>query len=79
MIKQLRQRVDTNVTFTNTRGGVIPTGVIITVAPFAALMLVGIAGAAVILKKKSKDLSPLRFSLGIKQQSPGYAGGNTYL
>ncbi|MCH5314449.1 MAG: QVPTGV class sortase B protein-sorting domain-containing protein [Eubacterium sp.] len=43
---------DTTVTFTNTRGGVIPTGVILTVAPFAALMLVGIAGATVILKKK---------------------------
>lgn len=43
---------DTNVTFTNTRGGVIPTGIILTVAPFAALMLVGLAGAAVIVKKK---------------------------
>ena len=43
---------DTNITFTNTRGGVIPTGIILTVAPFAVLMLVGIAGATVIVKKK---------------------------
>lgn len=43
---------DTTVTFTNTRGGVVPTGIILTVAPFAALMLVGIAGASIIIKKK---------------------------
>lgn len=45
---------DTTVTFTNTRGGVIPTGIILTIAPFAALMLLGVAGIVVISRKKSK-------------------------
>ena len=44
---------NTTVTFTNTRGGVIPTGILLTIAPFAALMLLGTSGAFVILKKKS--------------------------
>lgn len=44
---------DSTAAFTNTREGVVPTGVLLTVAPFAVLMLVGIAGiVAVLLKKK---------------------------
>lgn len=43
---------DTTVAFTNHRAGVIATGVLLTVAPFVVLMLVGLAGAMVILKKK---------------------------
>lgn len=44
---------DTTITFTNTRGGVIPTGILLTVAPFAALMVIGAAGVLfVVLKKK---------------------------
>lgn len=39
--------------FTNTRDGVIPTGVLLTVAPFAAIMIVGIAGVVVMLKKRN--------------------------
>ena len=40
------------VTFTNNKDGLIPTGVLLTVAPFAALMVVGLLGAVIILKKK---------------------------
>lgn len=43
---------DTTVTFRNTREGVIPTGVLLTIAPFAALMLVGIAGVIFFTVKK---------------------------
>ena len=44
---------DSSAAFDNYREGVVPTGVLLTVAPFAVLMLVGIAGAvAIILKKK---------------------------
>ena len=46
---------DTNVTFTNDRSGVIPTGILLTIAPFAVLMIVGVIGAAVILRKKSHN------------------------
>ena len=45
---------DTTVDFTNKREGVVPTGVLLAVAPFAILMLIGIAGVVfVTLKKKS--------------------------
>ena len=40
------------VTFTNNKQGTIPTGVLLTIAPFAALMLVGLAGVVIVLKKK---------------------------
>lgn len=43
---------DTVVTFTNTKSGTIPTGVLLTIAPFAALMVVGLAGVVLVLKKK---------------------------
>lgn len=43
---------DTDVTYINTRNGVIPTGVLMTIAPFVALILVGVLGAAIVLKKK---------------------------
>lgn len=45
---------DTTVTFTNDRTGTIPTGILMTIAPFAALMLIGFVGIIfVMLKKKS--------------------------
>ena len=47
---------NTLVTFNNNRTGTIPTGVILTVAPFAALMLLGAAGIVVIFRKKSKAM-----------------------
>lgn len=43
------------VEFVNTLDGTIPTGVLLTVAPFAALALAGIGGAAVVLKKKKDE------------------------
>lgn len=47
--------VDTTAAFTNKRAGTIPTGILLTIAPFAVLMVVGIAGAVVILKKKKSN------------------------
>lgn len=38
--------------FTNTRNGTVPTGVLLTVAPFVALMGVGFIGALLILMRK---------------------------
>lgn len=46
---------DTTVTFTNERAGAVPTGVLLTIAPFAALMVVGLAGVTVMLRKKRED------------------------
>ena len=43
---------DAKVDFTNDRTGVIPTGVLMTIAPFVALILVGVLGAVIVLKKK---------------------------
>lgn len=48
-------KADTTVAYKNTRGGVIPTGVLLVVAPFAGLMLVGGVGTAVVLGKKRKN------------------------
>ena len=48
---------DTEVQFINTREGFVPTGVLLTVAPFAVLMLVGITGSIIVLKKKNKKES----------------------
>lgn len=47
---------DTVVSFNNERDGAIPTGILLTVAPFAALMLLGAAGIVVIFRKKSKAM-----------------------
>lgn len=47
---------DTTVTFTNTREGTVPTGILLTIVPFAALMLLGAAGIVVIFRKKSKAM-----------------------
>ena len=45
---------DTTVTFNNYRNGDVPTGILLTIAPFAALMVIGIAGVLfVVLKKRS--------------------------
>lgn len=41
--------------YLNTRSGVIPTGIVIAVAPFAAVTLLGGAGAATIVMKKKKS------------------------
>ena len=43
---------NTTVAFANRREGSINTGVLLTVAPFVVLMLIGLAGATVVLKKK---------------------------
>lgn len=45
---------DVTAAFTNTRSGVIPTGVLLTVAPFAAIMAVGAVGILVMVGKKRK-------------------------
>lgn len=47
---------DVNTSYLNTRDGIIPTGVIIAVAPFAAVTLLGGAGAvSIVMKKRKKD------------------------
>lgn len=46
--------VDNTIAFTNTRNGVVPTGILLTVAPFAALTLVGGVGAATMMVKSRK-------------------------
>lgn len=46
---------DTVVAYTNTRDGVVPTGVLLVVAPFAAMALAGLAGIIVIASKKRKN------------------------
>ena len=45
---------DVTAAFTNTRSGVIPTGVLLTVAPFAAIMAIGAVGILVMVGKKRK-------------------------
>lgn len=47
---------DLKTSYLNTRAGVIPTGVVMTVAPFAAVTLLGGFGAiSIIMKKKKND------------------------
>ena len=46
---------DIKTSYLNTRNGVIPTGVIMTVAPFAAVTLLGGAGAVTMIMKKKKS------------------------
>lgn len=46
---------DTNVVFTNTRKGTVPTGIMLSVAPFAVITLAGVGGLTVMLKKKNKS------------------------
>ena len=46
---------DIKTSYLNTRDGVIPTGVIMTVAPFAAVTLLGGAGAVTMIMKKKKS------------------------
>ena len=45
---------DTTVGYTNTKDGTIPTGILLTIAPFAALVIIGFAGIVVVLLKKKK-------------------------
>lgn len=47
--------IDLNTSYLNTREGVIPTGVIMTVAPFAAVTLLGAAGMVTIKMRKKED------------------------
>lgn len=44
-----------DISFSNERSGVIPTGVIMTVAPFAAVTLLGAAGMVTIKMRKKED------------------------
>lgn len=44
-----------NISFSNERSGVIPTGVVMTVAPFAAVTLLGAAGMVTIKMRKKED------------------------
>ena len=46
---------DLNTSYLNTREGTIPTGVIMTVAPFAAVTLLGGFGIAKLSMKKRRD------------------------
>lgn len=46
---------DLNTSYLNTREGAIPTGVIMTVAPFAAVTLLGAAGMVTIKMRKKED------------------------
>lgn len=46
---------DLKTSYLNTRAGAIPTGVIMTVAPFAAVTLLGAAGMVTIKMKKKED------------------------
>lgn len=46
---------DLKTSYKNTRDGVIPTGVIMTVAPFAAVTLLGAAGMVTIKMRKKED------------------------
>lgn len=46
---------DLKTSYLNTRAGVIPTGVIMTVAPFAAVTLLGAAGMVTIKMRKKED------------------------
>lgn len=49
------ESADLKTSYLNTRNGVIPTGVIMTVAPFAAVTLLGAAGMVTIKMKKRED------------------------
>mgnify|MGYP004559640797 CR=1 FL=1 len=46
---------DIHTGYLNTRNGVIPTGVVMTVAPFAAVTLLGGAGVVTMVMKKKKS------------------------
>lgn len=47
---------DIKTSYLNTRNGIIPTGVLMTVAPFAVITLIGGCGvASVVLKRRKKD------------------------
>lgn len=45
---------DVTAAFTNTRNGVIPTGVLLAIAPFALIMIVGAVGIIVMMGKKRR-------------------------
>lgn len=46
---------DTTVAYTNTKSGTIPTGIIMSVAPYAAIVLLGGAGATIVMRKKKEE------------------------
>lgn len=47
--------VSTNITFTNTREAVSPTGLIMDIAPYVLLVVVAAAGCFVFLRKRRED------------------------
>ena len=47
---------DTTVTYTNNKDGVIPTGIMMSVAPYGVVVLVGVAGrTAIVMNKRKKE------------------------
>lgn len=46
---------DTTVAYTNTKEGNVPTGIIMSVAPYAAIVLLGGAGATIVMRKKKEE------------------------
>ena len=46
---------DTTVAYTNTKAGNVPTGIIMSVAPYAAIVLLGGAGATIVMRKKKEE------------------------
>lgn len=46
---------DATVAFTNAKSGTIPTGIIMSVAPYAAIVLLGGAGATIVMRKKKEE------------------------
>lgn len=54
-VKDAHIEADTTVAYTNTKSGTIPTGVLMTIAPFAAVTILGGVGAATIAMKKKKE------------------------
>lgn len=46
---------DTTVAYTNHKNGTIPTGIIMSVAPYAAIVLLGGAGATIVMRKKKEE------------------------
>lgn len=46
---------DTTDAFVNTREGIVPTGIIMTVAPYATVVLIGGVGATLMMRKKDEE------------------------
>ena len=46
---------DTEITFTNEKHGVVPTGIMTTTAPYVLIVLVGLGGLLIFAKKRNED------------------------